>query len=252
MFRHQGKSRTYSHNLKLASLLSCVAGIVNSIGILGLNTLTTNVTGHFAFFAEEFFFENYSKAGVYLIYVFFFLLGSFVSSLIMEWVLKHKPAVTYVVPILIEVILLVTISVLDLVLGVKLLNYDVWLTLALLFSMGLQNSLVTRVSEAVVRTTHLTGLFTDLGIVLSQLFFYKNRSERIRLFRSIFLMLAIISCFFIGCIAGGFWYSDYQFSTLLLAVGLLLFALWYDQLLMSYYALRRTIVKHVPYVGERK
>ncbi|WP_409222026.1 DUF1275 family protein [Cellulophaga lytica] len=40
--------------------------------------------------------------------------------------------------------------------------------------MGLQNSFVTKISNAVVRTTHLTGLFTDLGIELSQLFFSKS------------------------------------------------------------------------------
>lgn len=243
MFRHQGKNRAYSHNLKLASLLSCVAGIVNSIGVLGLSTLTTNVTGHFAFFAEEVTEENYNRAMVYLVYTFFFLLGSFVSSMIMEWVLKHKPEVSYVIPILIEVALLVGISLVDLFFEGALMKYSVFCALVLLFSMGLQNSLVTRVSGAVVRTTHLTGLFTDLGIVLSQLFFYKNRVERVRLFRSAFLMLAIIGCFFLGCVAGGFLYFQYQFKTLLLAAMLLLFALWYDQLLMSYYTLRRRIQK---------
>ncbi|WP_410877894.1 YoaK family protein [Myroides sp. DW712] len=243
MFRHQGKNRAYSHNLKMASLLSCVAGIVNSVGVLGLHTLTTNVTGHFAFFAEEVTEENYNRAMVYLVYTFFFLLGSFVSSLIMEWVLKHKPEVSYVIPILLEVVLLVGLSLVDIAEPTALLKYSVFTALVLLFSMGVQNSLVTRVSGAVVRTTHLTGLFTDLGIVLSQLFFYKNRTERLRLFRSIALMLAIIGCFFIGCVAGGFMYFHYQFKTLLLAAALLLFALWYDQLLMSYYVLRRKIKK---------
>ena len=32
--------------------------------------------------------------------------------------------------------------------------------------MGLQNALVTRVSGAVVRTTHMTGVLTDIGIEL--------------------------------------------------------------------------------------
>lgn len=53
MFRHQGKSRTYVHNLKLASMLSFVAGIVNITGVLSVKVLTTNVTGHFAFFSED-------------------------------------------------------------------------------------------------------------------------------------------------------------------------------------------------------
>ncbi|RYZ45844.1 MAG: DUF1275 domain-containing protein, partial [Sphingobacteriales bacterium] len=45
MFRHTGKGRTLKHNLKLASQLSAVAGIVNVAGILALHKLTTNVTG---------------------------------------------------------------------------------------------------------------------------------------------------------------------------------------------------------------
>ena len=51
----------------------------------------------------------------------------------------------------------------------------------LLFAMGLQNSLVTKASQSVVRTTHLTGLFTDLGIELSQLFFYRKTIEALQL-----------------------------------------------------------------------
>ncbi|MGC1244182.1 MAG: hypothetical protein WA874_21505 [Chryseosolibacter sp.] len=53
MFR-QGKPRSVRHNLRLASILSFVAGIVNINGVLSMNILTTNVTGHFAFFSREF------------------------------------------------------------------------------------------------------------------------------------------------------------------------------------------------------
>ena len=63
------------------------------------------------------------------------------------------------------------------VLGVALLGYHYDQSLvakelfagSLLFAMGLQNSLVSLVSGSVVRTTHLTGTFTDLGIELAQL-----------------------------------------------------------------------------------
>jgi len=53
MLRHKGKPRTFKHNLRLAALLSFIAGLVNITGVLELKVLTTNVTGHFAFFAEE-------------------------------------------------------------------------------------------------------------------------------------------------------------------------------------------------------
>ena len=70
MFRHQGKRRTFIHNLRLASNLSFVAGIVNIVGVLNLATLTTNVTGHFAFFAEEILKKDYLKAISYLLFIF--------------------------------------------------------------------------------------------------------------------------------------------------------------------------------------
>ncbi|WP_244095154.1 DUF1275 domain-containing protein [Pedobacter alluvionis] len=72
MFRHKGKGHTYSHNLKLASILSTVAGIVNISGVLSVHTLTTNVTGHFAFFSEQLFLKNYNMAFTYLYYILFF------------------------------------------------------------------------------------------------------------------------------------------------------------------------------------
>ena len=65
MFRHKGKTRTIKHNLRIASLLSFVAGIVNVAGFLAIQRLTTNVTGHFAFIVEEIFhFVSDSDASV--------------------------------------------------------------------------------------------------------------------------------------------------------------------------------------------
>jgi uncharacterized membrane protein YoaK (UPF0700 family) len=128
MFRHKGKSRTLEHNLKIATLLSFVAGVVNIVGFLAVQKLTTNVTGHFAFFGDNF-------------------------------ILAAPNVLAYL----------------------------------LLFAMGLQNSLVTSISNATVRTTHITGLFTDLGIELSQLFFYKLKEQRERLISSIKLRFTIIS-----------------------------------------------------------
>ena len=72
MFRHKGKNRTFAHDLRLATLLSFVAGLVNITGVLAIKTLTTNLTGHFAFFAEEIMRHNYATAITFFIFTFFF------------------------------------------------------------------------------------------------------------------------------------------------------------------------------------
>ena len=48
----------------------------------------------------------------------------------------------------------------------------------LCFAMGLQNAMVTRLSGAIVRTTHLTGITTDIGIkVVRLLYAYSDRAR---------------------------------------------------------------------------
>lgn len=239
MFRHKGKGRTYSHNLKLASILSCVAGLVNITGVLAVNTLTTNVTGHFAFFSEQLFLKNYTMALTYLFYIVCFLCGAFVSGLVMEWASKSRSHTSYIIPISIEITMMLAVIFSPFIPSQESSSLSIVISSALLFAMGLQNALVTKVSQSVVRTTHLTGLFTDLGIELSQLVFYKEKRERIRLYKNILLKFMIISGFFLGGIIGGFAYQRFELKTLLLPVALLLFALWYDRLLFRYYHLKR-------------
>jgi uncharacterized membrane protein YoaK (UPF0700 family) len=96
--------------------------------------------------------------------------------------------------------------------------------------MGLQNSLVTTISRATVRTTHLTGLFTDLGIELSQLLFYKQHAQRSKLFSAIRLRFTIIGFFFIGGLAGGVGYSVIQLYVLAVAGAVLLSGITFDYL----------------------
>lgn len=227
MFRHKGKTRTLSHNLRIASLLSFVAGIVNVAGFLAVQKLTTNVTGHFAFFVDEVFKLNLWEALNYFLFILFFFLGSFFSNLSIELMSKVNDRLIYGVPIMIESAILFSVAVFGQQLIEKAPNL---LAYSLLFAMGLQNSLVTTISNSAVRTTHLTGLFTDLGIELSQLFFYKLKEQKEKLHSSIKLRLTIISFFFLGGILGGIFYSSIKLHVLLIAGSLLLIGLIYDDI----------------------
>ena len=227
MYRHKGKTRTLKHNLRIASLLSFVAGIVNVAGFLAVQRLTTNVTGHFAFFVDEVFKLHFWQGFIYFLYIFFFFLGSFVSSFIIEILSKTSDRLIYIIPTIIESLILFFVAIFGQIL---ISHYPNILAFSLLFAMGLQNSLVTTISNATVRTTHLTGLFTDLGIELSQLFFYKQKEQKDKLYASIKLRLTIISFFFLGGILGGIFYSTFNLSVLIIAGTILLLGIMYDEL----------------------
>jgi uncharacterized membrane protein YoaK (UPF0700 family) len=236
MFRHYGKTRTYRHNLKIAMLLSFVAGLVNVVGFLSVQTLTTNVTGHFAFFVDDIFKLRFFPALVYLLYIICFLTGSFASSFMIEAIARKSERYIYIVPVLAESIILAIIAFSGRYMQQQ---YPGFIACSLLLAMGMQNSLVTSISNAVVRTTHLTGLFTDLGIELSQLFFYKTPEQKQKLFSSVKLRLSIISFFFIGGITGGILYSFITIKALLPAAGILLTGLVYDSIKFRLILLKR-------------
>ena len=238
MFRHQGKTRTKKHNLQIASLLSFVAGIVNVTGFLSIQRLTTNVTGHFAFFVDEIFKLNFGQGFGYFLYIFFFFLGSFVSGFLIELISRKDTNNIFVLPTLIESFALILAAFFGTQL--ILINPDL-LAFFLLFAMGLQNALVTKISNSVVRTTHLTGLFTDLGIELSQLFFYKKKEQKYKLLSSIRLRFTIISFFFFGGIAGGVFYTSIGLYALLIAALTLILGLINDNIKLRYIHIKRNI-----------
>lgn len=229
MFRHQGKSRTQKHNLQIATVLSFVAGIVNVTGFLALQQLTTNVTGHFALFINDVSNFEFWRGTVYFLYILAFLLGSFTSGFLIEKYKRSQKMNVFVLPTVAESTILIFVAIWG---SLTAVHYPDVVACLLLFAMGLQNSYVTKISDAIVRTTHLTGLFTDLGIELAQLFFPVAATDRQRLMGTIKLRLFIICFFFMGGLVGGFLYSrvGMHLHTLLVAAVILLLSLFYDDL----------------------
>lgn len=227
MFRHQGKSRTLKHNLQIAIVLSFVAGIVNVVGFLSIKQLTTNVTGHFALFIYDVSNFDFWKGTIYLLYIISFLFGSFSSSFLIEKYRINRRLNVFLVPTLIESFILIAVALLTSFHFIKSADFIACL---LLFAMGLQNSFVAKISNTVVRTTHLTGLFTDLGIELSQLFFLATHPHRKKIIANIKLRSYIICFFFFGGLIGGFLYSKIGFgiNTLIFGAFILLVSLMYD------------------------
>lgn len=238
MFVRQGKKRTARHNLQIASLLSFVAGLVSVTGFLAVAQLTTNVTGHFAFLVDEVYKLNPWHSLVYFLYILFFLAGSFTSNFAIEKISRRDSNYVYIIPTFVESLILFFLGIF----GKYLLPENPHLIACiLLFAMGAQNALVTRISNAVVRTTHLTGLFTDLGIELSQLFFYKDKDSREELTKIIKLRLIIISFFFIGGIIGGIAYTKMGLYTLILGSVTLILGIIYENIKLKLRLLQKKI-----------
>jgi uncharacterized membrane protein YoaK (UPF0700 family) len=228
MLRHFGDRRTAAHNLRLAVLLCLTAGFVNAAGFLGFSALTTNVTGHAALLAEHIALRDWRDAGVIAIWMVLFLAGAFCSGLFINQVGKNQ-RFSYVIPILLEIVILLACAMKGF--DGHFLYPDKAFAGSLLFAMGLQNALVSVISGSVVRTTHLTGTFTDLGIDLAQL--KVNVKDQQPLFSRIKLRLAIIFCFMLGALLGAYIFGILNFIAFLVPISFLGLALFYDVFRLS-------------------
>jgi uncharacterized membrane protein YoaK (UPF0700 family) len=102
--------------------------------------------------------------------------------------------------------------------------------LVLCFIMGLQNAVITKISNAEVRTTHVTGLVTDLGIELGKLV-YVNRLTREKLVlgnrRKLRILLKLLFSFFIGGLLGAIGFKTIGYITTVPLSVMLLLLVWH-------------------------
>lgn len=241
MLRHNGRKRTFKHNLRLAILLSTTAGIINVAGFIAFAIFTTNVTGHVAQAAKEVSDGNFYLAKIIALWMFLFLLGAFFSTILINIIQKRAARFSHSIPLFIEAIILLYVGYIGQN-NEQTINRDHFLAGSLLFAMGMQNAMVSVVSGFVVRTTHLTGLFTDLGIELAKLFSVK-KEERNELNKKIMLHSSIVLMFIIGGILGGFAFHHIQYKIFIIAALILLVALFYDSTRIGIYKLKRQLRK---------
>jgi uncharacterized membrane protein YoaK (UPF0700 family) len=98
---------------------------------------------------------------------------------------------------------------------------------AILFAMGLQNALVSAISGGLIKTSHLTGLFTDLGSDLADWLHPKTKAtDAIK--NKIIIRLTILSFYFMGGVAGGYFFDLYDFRIFYFIPVILLTILYYD------------------------
>lgn len=160
-----GERRSFPRNLALAFALSLVAGAVNASGSLAAGAMTSHMTGNLTRIGEGFALGSVGPLEPAR-YVLVFLIGAFGATLAMHTSSRRGLSEPVPALLLVEAALLSAVATAG-----WFATRPILVTEVLCFAMGWQNALITRISGAVVRTTHMTGTTTDLGIVLGNLVF---------------------------------------------------------------------------------
>ena len=185
-----------------AGLLACVAGMVNVVGYLGFeHQAVTHLTGTTTLLGEAVAKRDLHAisrlAGVALA----FMAGAALSGMIVQDS-TLKLGRRYGVALVLESLLL--FAAIPLFMQGRLAG-----PLLTAMACGLQNAMATTYSGAVIRTSHLSGMFTDLGIGLG----HALRGMPLQK-RRLLLCGLIISGFFTGAVLGALLFVRFGYAAL--------------------------------------
>jgi uncharacterized membrane protein YoaK (UPF0700 family) len=160
------RAHSFEQQARLAITLAWVAGCTNVITLVKCGAVTSHVTGNVSNLGHAAVEGHWFVASYLLFLLLMFGLGAAISSLLTETGRRHGWDSIFVLPMAFEAFFLAVIAI-----GIEFWDptttpttATTWVITAVAsMSMGLQNATITRISSGVVRTTHLTGVLTDLG-----------------------------------------------------------------------------------------
>ncbi|ANT62133.1 hypothetical protein AYJ57_17015 [Salipiger sp. CCB-MM3] len=198
MLIRTGDDRTRRVDLLLAGLLSSIAGALNAVGFLIAGSFTANMTGNVSALADHLAHGELLPALAFAALTAAFVCGAWLAALGVQWGTRRRIGAIYALAIAAEAALL-------LALGAALIDApgdgsEPLLVLGLSFVMGLQNAVTTMISSARVRTTHVSGMATDIGIGLAALL--GGETARREALPKLTLHGLTLGCFALGGIAG--------------------------------------------------
>ena len=220
------RERTRRSNRQLGGLLAFVAGAINAGGFLAVQRYTSHMTGVVSAIADDLIRGRIGLvlAGAALLVA--FIAGAGTTAVLINWARGHGMHGEFALPVLVEAVLLAVFGVLGANLDVLIELFVPATVLLLCYVMGLQNAIVTKISRAEIRTTHMTGVITDLGIELGRLAYW-NRGKRrfggpVRADRDRLMVLtAILALFLAGGIVGAAAFQAIGYSAVLPVVAVL-------------------------------
>jgi uncharacterized membrane protein YoaK (UPF0700 family) len=197
--------RTPQTDLKLGAVLAFVAGATNAGGFLAVGQYTSHMTGILSSIADRLVLGQLALAGTGFGALLAFLLGAMCTAWMVNWGMRRSLHSAYGLPLMLEALLLLLFGLFGAAMSLMTPVFLPLTVVLLCFIMGLQNAVITKISRAVIRTTHVTGLITDFGIELGKLLYVNRHPDQpaVRANRDRLRVHGqLIACFFLGGLCG--------------------------------------------------
>lgn len=239
MLKRSKTDRTLKENLMLASSTAVVSGITNVTSVLAFLVFTSNITGHVANLSKNIVEQNFGEMLIFLIWLFMFFAGAFLANFIVKSFEEKSIYRAHSIPVIIEIVVLLFVAVYGNHFYQETQQEREVVIAVLLFSMGLQNSLVSVISGGLIKSSHLTGLFTDLGGEIAEWMHPKSaKTDVVR--NKIYVRLTVLGFYILGGLIGGYFFNLYEFAIFYVVPVILLTILYYDLSELALHKLVRT------------
>ncbi len=219
------------------------AGLLNVGGYLACHRFVSHITGFATLFGMEVINRRGSHAMGMLTVPLFFLFGSMVSGVLVDLRLKQHKKPRYYVSFGLMFLIVLTVFLGGIwgdfgEFGTPVaFGQDYMLLILLCFVCGMQNAAVSTISKSVIRTTHLTGITTDLGIGIIRILYRDKLQEEIPNEGKANLMrMGIILFFVLGSVLGAYLFTQLGymgFAAPVLTSGALFAAMFYFQVIRT-------------------
>ncbi|MDE2604834.1 MAG: DUF1275 domain-containing protein [Burkholderiales bacterium] len=222
--------RTTQANVRLGAFLAFVAGATNAGGFLAVGQYTSHMTGLLSSVADNLVLGRFTLVVAAAGAILAFIGGAMTTAILVNWALRRRLHSAYGLPLFLESLALLLFGVAGASIGVYEPLFAPLTVILLCFIMGLQNAVITKISRAEIRTTHVTGLVTDIGIELGKLVYINpregGRDPVLANRRKLRIHGLLVMCFLTGSLAGALGFKHVGFvSTVPLAFVLWLLAL---------------------------
>lgn len=224
------RTRSKRADFHLGVLLAFVAGAINAGGFLAIGYYTSHMTGIVSTIADALALHQWYIALLAAAFLLSFLCGAVVSCLIINTARGRRLSSEFAYALMLEALLLLAFGFSA---SGQAPEMPVTATICLLcFIMGLQNAIITKISRAEVRTTHITGIVTDIGIELGRYLYASRHPDARPLPDKLRLHASLLAAFLFGGVVGAVTFKSAGFIMAVpLAMALALVAwlpLWDD------------------------
>lgn len=208
--------RSAAVNTQLGICLSFIAGAANAGGFLAVGQYTSHMTGLLSSVADNLVLGHWALIAASLAAVAAFLAGAMTTAMMINWGLRRQLRSSYARPLALESALLLVFGLAGTAINQHAELFAPLTVLLLCYMMGLQNAVITKISSAEIRTTHVTGLITDIGIEVGKLLYYNRSPAPTKVVanrRKLRIHLALVAAFFIGGLLGALGFKFWGYIT---------------------------------------